>query len=203
MRDYNSHSLFSCNEPCLSRVREISAIFKKYIARLQVFINAYKKRIWLLKKQPPELFYKDVLKSFAKFIGKNLCQSLLWHRWFPVNFVNFLRTPILKKTCERLLLLLILARSWVFMTYQRRLDDGRSIKTDDGIILMILWEKSLDKVLWCFDQFSRSHEVAMFWIRREWRHTRKCSKYFIPSFLCIFLLIFWKKVTYHILYFPI
>ena len=53
---------------------------------------------------------KDVLKNFA---GKHLCQSFffnkvaglpgtllkkrLWHRCFPVNFANFLRTPIFKE----------------------------------------------------------------------------------------------------------
>ena len=52
---------------------------------------------------------KGVLRNFAKFTGKHLCQSLffnevtglgpatllekrLWHRYFPVNFVKFLRT---------------------------------------------------------------------------------------------------------------
>ena len=47
----------------------------------------------------------DVLRNFAKFTGKHLCQSLffnkvpsfllkkiLWHRCFPANFVKFLRT---------------------------------------------------------------------------------------------------------------
>ena len=53
---------------------------------------------------------KGVLRNFAKFTGKHLCQSLfsnkvasltpatllkkrLWHRCFPVNFAKFLRTP--------------------------------------------------------------------------------------------------------------
>ena len=48
---------------------------------------------------------KGVLKNFAKFTGKHLCQSLffnkrpatllkkrLWHRCFPVNFAKFFRT---------------------------------------------------------------------------------------------------------------
>ena len=55
---------------------------------------------------------KGVLRNFAKFTGKRLCQSLffhkvaglrtatllkkrLWHRCFPVNFAKFLRTPFL------------------------------------------------------------------------------------------------------------
>ena len=49
---------------------------------------------------------KSVLRNFAKFTGKHLCQVLfynkgpasllkkrLWHRCFPMNFVKFLRTP--------------------------------------------------------------------------------------------------------------
>ena len=61
----------------------------------------------------PNVFFKNgVLRNFAKFTGKNLCQSLflnkvaglrratilkkrLCHRCFPVNFAKFLRTPFL------------------------------------------------------------------------------------------------------------
>ena len=64
----------------------------------------------------PEVFCKKgVLRNFAKFTGKNLCQSLFFnkvaglrpatvlkkrlrHRCFPVNFVKFLRTPFLNNT---------------------------------------------------------------------------------------------------------
>ena len=59
----------------------------------------------------PEVFCKKgALRNFTKFTGKHLCQGLflnkvadlrlatllklrLWHRCFPVNFVNFPRTP--------------------------------------------------------------------------------------------------------------
>ena len=58
---------------------------------------------------------KIVLRNFTKFTGKNMCQihffnrvaglrppTLLkkkfWHRCFPVNFANLLRTPFLKNT---------------------------------------------------------------------------------------------------------
>ena len=50
---------------------------------------------------------KLLLGKFAKFTGKYLCQSLFfnklalkkrpWHRYFPVNFAKFLRTPFLKE----------------------------------------------------------------------------------------------------------
>ena len=73
------------------------------------------------QKQPPEVFYKKgVLKNFAKFPGKHLCQSLffnkaaglpgtllkkiLWHRCFPVNFTKFSRIYFLQNTSGQLLL---------------------------------------------------------------------------------------------------
>ena len=65
---------------------------------------------------------KGVLKNFAKFTGKHLCQSLFynevaglaatllekrfWHRCFPVNFLKFLRTPFLTEHLWWLLLYL-------------------------------------------------------------------------------------------------
>ena len=64
---------------------------------------------------------KRVLRNFAKFTGKHLCQSLffnkvaglrpatslkkrLWHRCFPVNLAKFLRTPFLTEHLRWLLL---------------------------------------------------------------------------------------------------
>ena len=64
-----------------------------------------------IRSSRPEVFCKKgVLRNFAKFAGKHLCQSLFLnkvagirpatilkkrfrHRYFPVNFVKFLRTP--------------------------------------------------------------------------------------------------------------
>ena len=56
---------------------------------------------------------KGVLRNFAKFTGKHLCQSLLfnkvtglrpgerlWHRCFPVNFAKVLRTLILTENLQ-------------------------------------------------------------------------------------------------------
>ena len=65
--------------------------------------------MWLVKcsvqKQPRTCsMIKGVLKNFTKFTGKPLCWSLLliklqafikkrlWHRYFHLNFVKFLRT---------------------------------------------------------------------------------------------------------------
>ena len=72
----------------------------------------------------PEVFFeKGILRNFAKFTGKHLCQSLflnkvarlrpatlskkkLWHRCFPVNFAKCLSTSFLQNTSGRLLLFL-------------------------------------------------------------------------------------------------
>ena len=61
-------------------------------------------------------YRKVVLRNFAKFRWKHLCQSLffnkvagllkktLWHRYFLLNFAKFLRTPLSQNTSGRLLL---------------------------------------------------------------------------------------------------
>ena len=71
------------------------------------------------QKQPPEVFCKKkgVLRNFAEFTGKHLCQRLFfnkvagvglqlyfWHRCFPVNFAKFQTTSFLQNTSWRLLL---------------------------------------------------------------------------------------------------
>ena len=76
--------------------------------------------IFCFRSSPPELFFKKgLLRNFAKFRGKLLCQVVffnkvaglspatllkkrLWHRCFPVNFAKFLRSPFLIKhyRCE-------------------------------------------------------------------------------------------------------
>ena len=55
---------------------------------------------------------KGILRNFAKFTGKQLCQSLffnkvadlrLWHGSFPVNFAKFLKMPFLQNTSRQML----------------------------------------------------------------------------------------------------
>ena len=60
----------------------------------------------------PEVFCKKgVLRNFIKFTGKHLClrsatllKKRLWHRYFLVNFMKFLRTPFFTKHLWWLLL---------------------------------------------------------------------------------------------------
>ena len=61
---------------------------------------------------------KAILRNFAKFTGKHMCQIIffnkvaglsflkkrLWHRCFSVNFAKFLRAAFLQNTSGRLLL---------------------------------------------------------------------------------------------------
>ena len=74
------------------------------------------------------MFYKKrVLRNYAKYTGKHLCQRLFFnkvaglrsatllkkrlrHRCFPVNLVKFLRTNFLQNTSGRLLLFTPLLR---------------------------------------------------------------------------------------------
>ena len=74
-------------------------------------------------------------KKITIFTGKHLCYSLflklffnfikqrLQHRCFPVKFTKCLRTPILKKICERLLLCLSIAQISVIYL---NVEDGRT-----------------------------------------------------------------------------
>ena len=87
---------------------------------------------WLFFRisRPVVFCKKGVLRNFAKFIGKHLCQNLffdkvaglrpetllkkrLCHRCFPMNFAEFLRTPFLQNTSGRLLLALHTCKIWL------------------------------------------------------------------------------------------
>ena len=89
----------------------------------------------LFRSSRPEVFYKkDVFRNFAKFKGKHLCKSLffnkvaglrpatllkkrLWHRYFPVNFAKFLRTPFLTEYLQ-----------WLLLTISRELNNCKKCK---------------------------------------------------------------------------
>ena len=86
-------------------------------------LQVYEKKLFYRSNRPEVFCKKGVLRSFAKFTGKQLCQSFffnkvadlrpatllkqrLYQRCFPVNFAIFLRTPFLQNTSGELLLLL-------------------------------------------------------------------------------------------------
>ena len=85
-----------------------------------------------------EVFLKKLflLRNFATFTGKHLCQNLffnkvagprpatlfkktLWHRCFPVNFPKFLKTPFIQSNSRRLLLEIVRGISLCFSIPKR------------------------------------------------------------------------------------
>ena len=131
----------------------------KFCLRLGV-LNFF--RIWdwdvfnLFGSGRPEVFYKkDVLSNFAKFTRKHRCQSLLlnkvvglrsatllrrrlWHRYFPVNFAYFLRTPFLHNTfgASKLSLLISGVPVLILMTFWNYKTAFKRIQNKNGIMSM-------------------------------------------------------------------
>ena len=69
-------------------------------------------KIWIsiLQKQPPEVLCKKVFLKISQISQENICVVVslkrLQHRCFPVKFAKFLKTPVLRNICERLLFIL-------------------------------------------------------------------------------------------------
>ena len=95
----------------------LSILFPVLSIIVSVIIDSY---IWNKIRKKRCSMKKGVPKTFAKFTGKHLCQSLffnkasglrpatlkkrIWQRCFPVKFAKFLRTSSLDSTSGRLLL---------------------------------------------------------------------------------------------------
>ena len=91
-----------------------SYLLKKIYVML---IHLYVSLVSFVRSSRPEVFCKKgVLRNFAKFTGKHLCQGLFFNkkRCFPVNFAKFLRTPFLT---EHLQWLLLFVRSMSFLQW--------------------------------------------------------------------------------------
>ena len=96
-------SLFYDNINYVFNVTQLFLVFLSLLWAGKSFLQRYPFCVFSVQKQPPEMFYKkDVLRIFAKFIEKHLCQSLFfkkvaylepatllkkrrWHRCFPVK----------------------------------------------------------------------------------------------------------------------
>ena len=75
----------------------------------------------ICQKQPPKVFSKKKFLKISQISQKNTCVGISGfqaykfikkrhqHRCFPVKFAKFLRAPILKNICERLL------QTWPFL----------------------------------------------------------------------------------------
>ena len=68
-------------------------------------------------QKPPE---KPVLNNFATFTGKHL----RWRLFLIQNIVNFVKAPILKNICERLLLKMLMkprkVKNWLGISIQEQ-----------------------------------------------------------------------------------
>ena len=96
--NHNRHRILHVLKACAKRLRKVDLNFQRFID-------------W---KQPPEMFYKKaVFKYFAIFRGKHKNWRLK-HSCLPVLIAKYLRTPILKTICKRVLLagLRLLANLW-------------------------------------------------------------------------------------------
>ena len=102
----------------------------------------------------PKMFCKKVvLRNFANFIGKQLCQNLffnkvaglrlatllkkrLWHRCFTVNFAKFLRTFFLTEHLRWLLLKRVYWKFYIQVPGFCNIHHNKA-KSEDKIFLVI------------------------------------------------------------------
>ena len=111
-------------DDCLKNCRRRENVTYSFFFSLVIFCTNICIVPILIRRSRPEVSVrKGVFRTFAKFAGKHLYQSLffnkvtglrpvtllkkrLWHRcWsFPVNFVKFLRTPFTEHLRATLLL---------------------------------------------------------------------------------------------------
>ena len=94
----------------------MTELFCENIYRLKSIIFTKKPHLWCFRSSHQTCsMKKGILRNFAKFTGKHLCQSLffnkvaglryatllkkrLWHMCFPVNFAKFLGTLFFYRT---------------------------------------------------------------------------------------------------------
>ena len=124
-----------------------------------------------------------ILKNFAILTGKHLCWNLFFnnrfikkrrqHRSFLANIEKFLRTPILKNICERLLLRVFLER---FCTWTNNIgieeDVFSKTKQTKNILKLSYTKKNLPfhNILYhfIFLYFSRARQAAFALHNKRW-----------------------------------
>ena len=86
--------------------------FSYFPEQLWLALTYYWLYLYLLQKQPPEVFYKKpVLKNFTKLTGKHMCHSLFFKKvaWqFSCEFCEFFKNTVSIEHLWWLLQLLIL-----------------------------------------------------------------------------------------------
>ena len=68
-------------------------LYKTQLINSQKFISQITAKAFFRSSRPDVFCKKGVLKSFAKFTGKHLCQRLFFNKEFSCEFAKFLRTP--------------------------------------------------------------------------------------------------------------
>ena len=95
--------------------------WKIEVERNLSYLLWWSSKIWHFGSSHPEVFLeRGVLKKCSKFTGEHPCRSViwirllcnfieitLWHGCSPVNLLNIFRTPFLKSTSGRLLLIFV------------------------------------------------------------------------------------------------
>ena len=131
----------------------------------------------------------------------HIIEKRLQHRCFPVNIAKFLRTPIFKNICKRLLL------SMFFEAFLARKKIGSSFPFLQGYLVDRLWKGIKSKILFnsvniflsdCCPPWEPESLISIKYINLFQKLTRgylKGTKAYKPhhSFNVIFSLILWKK----------
>ena len=116
-------------------------------------------------------------------------EMVFWYCSVYLNFVLKL-TTFIKSDCSTSSSSLSLC----FHQFNSKVDlRPKPLSCFYDLFLLIHEKRVLYKVLLRSVPFSRSYEVTKFWIRRKWRHPWEYRKHYIFGFLCIFLLILWRK----------
>ena len=78
---------------------------------------------------------KGVLRNFTKLTGKHLCQCFFFNKVAglkPVNFLDFLRTPFLKKRLRTTVP--VISNKVMINTFPCKFDKLTSVPTQDGTL---------------------------------------------------------------------
>ena len=87
-----------------SRMYNCPTELEEYSALLPRVYKSSMEPLSITQKQPPEV-YNSLFNKDADLKTGNFVKRRLQYRCFPVKFSKFLKTPILKNICERLLLI--------------------------------------------------------------------------------------------------
>ena len=173
-----------------------SLIYNKILPTAETRSTLYGELKLSIRKFPTgklsSIFVSGIIKTstFPIFISStklrptSLLKKRLWHRCFPVNFAEFLRTPFLQNSSRRLLLLLV---SILILSSSEKFD-LHSISVELEILPTQCQSKTLD----ICSKNTSPETFESFWL--TWS-LRKVSSIFFEwpiSYKFLFLHICWK-----------